>query len=351
MHKLQRRYIFVTSVAALAIANPARAELPQLRVQAGGFDFWLQAGAAAQGAVFDEDSNTTKSPDGTVDIFARLNAAWTSPGGVIIGANIEQNNQNRETESLDTGEVYGFVASDFGRVEVGSQDGPADTLAFHAPVVALGQVRGDFARYAGSQALLSALDTRDSFKVIYLSPPVSGFRAGVSWSPKFQQNKNAVNPRSRVIVRDAVELGAQFQRPVGDWIVGLSGGYAFGKADPITTRADLNSWSVGAETRKGPLRIGAAYVKRGNSNRLEGDFNQDEINGGVGWVADKWGVSFSGAATRSTGQTNRLFGIGGFYAITPNIQIRSDVVNFRERRTGRADVKGTVGLVELQITI
>jgi Gram-negative porin len=347
----RRKLALIGCCAALAIVSPAHAEVPQLRIQSGGFDLWLQGGVAAQGAVFDEESSTRNSPDAEFDIFARLNAEWTSPGGVVIGANIEQTNQARATESLNTGEVYGFVASDFGRVEVGEQDGPADTLAFHAPVIALGQVRGDFSRYAGSQALLSALDTRDAFKVIYLSPPISGFRAGVSWSPKFRQNRRATNPRSRVIVRDAIELGAQFQQPAGDWILGLSGGYAFGNADPITTRADLGSWSLGAEGRKGPLRIGLAYVRRGSSNRLDRGFDQREVNAGVGWIADRWGVSFSGAATRAAGQSNRLFGLGGFYAITPNVQIRADVVNFREQRAGRTTDKGTVGLVELQFTI
>lgn len=343
--------LLVASSAVLALHAPARAELPQLRYQTGGFDFWLQAGVAAQGAVYDDDGAVTKSPDGMVDVFARLNAEWTSPGGVIIGANIEQTNQARETETLNTGEVYGFVASDFGRVEVGKQDGPADTLAFHAPVIGLGQVRGDFSRYAGSQALLSALDTRDAFKVIYLSPPIKGLRAGVSWSPKFRQNSAAANPRSRVNLKDAIEIGAQFQQPLGNWIVGLSGGYAFGNADPLTTRADLNSWSLGAEGRKGPLRIGGAFVRRGDSNRLDRNFDQREVNGGVSWVEDKWGVSVSASSTRATGQTNRLIGLGGYYALTPNVQIRADVVNFRERRSGRATDDGLVGLVELQFTI
>lgn len=243
-----------------AFATPAMAQIPELRIQSGGFDLRLTGGAAVQGAIFDDDDPTTENNDGTVDLFARLNGEWTSDDGILIGANVEISNRKRETETLNTGEIYGFVASDYGRLEVGLQDGPADVLAFHAPVIGLGQIRGDASRYAGSQALLSALDTRDAFKVIYLSPPVSGFRAGVSWSPRFRQNKDALNPRARTIVKNPVELGAQFQQPVGDWILGLSGGYAFGNADPITTRADLSSWSVGTEARRGPLRLGGAYV-------------------------------------------------------------------------------------------
>lgn len=330
---------------------PATAEIPQLRIQSGGFDIRLSGGAAAQGAVFDDNDPRTDGSDGEIDLFARLNAEWTSPDGIIIGANIEQTNQQRETESLNTGEVYGFVASDYGRIEVGKQDGPADTLSLNAPVIALGQVRGDFSRYAGTQALLRAQDTRDAFKVIYLSPPISGLRGGVSWSPRVRQNSSAADPRARIILDDAFEFGLQYQRPVGEWILGFSGGYAIGEARAITTRQSLSSWSIGSEARRGPLRIGAAYVDRGSSNRLENDFDQWEVNGGVAWVEERWGVSASAAFTEARTQSNRLFGIGAFYSLTPNIQLRSDIVHFRERRAGLPAENGIVALAEIQFSI
>ena len=345
----------IASVAALGgaalVSSPAAAQVPELRLQSGGFDIRVTGGAAVQGALFDDEDPATDSTDGTFDLFARINAEWTSPSGILIGANVEASNRDRETETLNTGEIFGFVATDYGRVEVGLQDGPADTLAFHAPVIALGQVRGDASRYAGTQALLSALDTRDAFKVIYLSPPVGGFRAGASWSPRVRQNGNAANPLARVIVRDAVELGAQYQQPAGEWILGFSGGYAFGNADPITTRADLSSWSIGSEARRGPMRFGVAYVDRGDSNRLDRGFDQWEVNAGVSWVEDDWGASFSAAATNATGLDVRSFGLGGFYALTRNIQLRSDIVQFRERRAGLPTVNGLVAVLELQLSI
>lgn len=349
------KHLFLAGAATLAIAlaaAPAAAQtIPELRLQSGGFDLRLTAGVAVQGALFDDDDPATGNSDATIDLFGRLNAEWTSPDGLLIGANVELSNQRRETESLETGEIYGFVASELGRFEVGRQDGPADVLAFHAPVIALGQVRGDASRYGAAQALLSALDTRDAFKLIYLSPPINGIRAGISWSPKFQQNENAANPRARTIVRDAIELGVQFQQPVGDWIVGLSGGYATGDADPITRRADLNSWSVGTELRRGPLRLGGAYVRRGDSNRLDRNFNQWEINGGVSWVEDKWGAAFSAATTQARTQSSRSFGIGGYYALSRNLQLRSDLVQYRERRLALPTVNGVVAILELQFAI
>lgn len=336
---------------ALGCSSAALAELPRLEYQSGGFDIRLTGGVAGQVGAFDEDRISDKSSDAELDLFARLNAQWTSPDGIVIGVNLEQTNRSRESEVLQAGELYGFVASDYGRLEVGQQDGPADTLAFAAPLVALGQVRGEFSRYAGTQALLRALDTRDAFKVIYLSPPIGGLRGGVSWSPKVRQGSDAVDPRDRVLVDDAVELGLQYQQPVGDWIVGASAGYAFGEADPITTRADLSSWSVGAEARRGPLRIGGAYVDRGDSNRLVRGFDQTEVNGGVGWIESDWGVAGSLAVTKASDRKNRLIGAGGFYRLTPNIELRADVVQFRETFRNLAANDGIVGVLELQLTI
>jgi len=339
--------------AVMLAAGAAHADegLPRLQVQWEGFDIRLTGGAAAQGAVFNDDDPATDSPDAKVDLFARINAQWTSPDGIIIGFNAEQNSRRRASEVLEAGEIYGFVASDYGRVEVGLQDGPADTLAFAAPLVALGQVRGEFSRYAGSQALLRALDTQDAFKVIYLSPPIGGLRGGVSWSPKVRRNATAVDSRDRIEVNDAFEFGLQYQLPVGDWILGASGGYATGKADPLTTRADLDSWSVGAEVRRGPLRIGGAYVDRGDSNRLDRGFDQWEVNGGVGWVTPEWGVAGSAACTKASDRKNRLFGVGGFYQLHPNIQLRADVVQFREERFGISADDGIVSIVEVAFTI
>jgi predicted porin len=337
----------------LTSATAARADegLPRLEVQWQGLDIRLSGGAAAQGAVFNDDEVTTGSPDAQIDLFARLNAQWTSPDGILVGINVEQNSRRRASEVLEAGEIYGFVASDYGRVEVGLQDGPADTLAFAAPLVALGQVRGEFSRYAGTQALLRALDTQDAFKVIYLSPPVAGLRGGVSWSPKVRRNADAVNLRERIEVNNAFEFGLQYQQPVGDWILGASAGYATGEADPLTTRADLNSWSVGAEARKGPLRIGGAYVDRGDSNRLDRGFDQWEVNGGVGWVTPEWGVAGSVAYTKASDRDNRLFGVGGFYQLHPNIQVRADVVQFREEQLLIGVNDGVAAVMEVLFTI
>ncbi len=338
-------------IAILTLAGPAPAwaEIPKLGIELDDLDLRLTLNAAVQSALIEENSDTEAEVQ--LDLSAQARADWRLSSDTKLGMKVEFSNDDRNSETLETGEIYGYLSSKFGRLEVGKQDGPADTLSFAAPVIALGQVRGDFSRYAGSQALLKPLDTRDSFKIIYLTPQIEGVSGGISWSPHFRRNADSPDLRSRVLVNNAIELGLQYEKPVGDWTLGVSGGYVTGNADPVTERADLNSWSVGAKMNRGSLRIGSAYVHRGNSKRRERDFDQWEWNGGIGWVEDRWGIVGSGAITRSSETRNFLLGVGGFYTLAPNLQLRSDIVRFHERRLGGDLDKGTVMLMELQLKI
>lgn len=343
--------ILAISLAFVCITPPAYSQIPQLRIQTDQFDLRLTTKVAGQVAVIDKDDNENRATDGDFDLSIRVDGKWATPSDIDVGIKVELANKRRATEEFETGEIYAYATTKMGQFEFGRQDGPADTLSFGAPVIALGQIRGDFSRYAGSQALLKPLDTRDSFKLIYMSPNLGGLRAGISWSPDFRQNSNEAEPRSRISLRNAIELGVQSEQKIGGWRLGLSGGYAFGKADPVTTRAGLNSWSIGTRARRGPLRLGAAYVRRGDSNRLERGFDQWELNGGLGWVEDNWGLAGSSAMTTAYNRSNFLIGLGGFFVLTPNLRLQSDLVQFREKRAGQITDQGFVGILELQLKI
>jgi Gram-negative porin len=339
--------IALASLLPTAAAHAAIPELPELRLERGGLDIRLGGVVSGQTALVEENRPGKARLATGYDASVRINAEWVTKGGLLFGAYVDQGRISRETEVLQTGEAFGFVSSDFGRVEVGLQDGGNEQLAFRAPIVGLGQVRGDFSRYAGSQALLVSPDSGDAFKIVYLSPPVAGFRAGVSWAPKFQRNQRDPDPTDRIIVRDVIEIGGSFQQPVGDWVLGVSSGYVTGRAAPETGRRGLKSWNVGLDVRNGPLRIGGSFVDRGDSNRRTPGFNQREISAGVAWVKPRWGASASIARTSASTERNRLVAVGGYYALNRNIQIRADITRFVERDVGSTPRRGVVGLLEL----
>jgi hypothetical protein len=287
--------------------------------------------ASVQGATFKDGPQGDSDSGSNVFAFARLNLEWISDTGRVYGLRAESQDGTRRSEALAADEIYAYFASELGRFELGRQDGAADVMSFHAPVIALGQIRGDFSEYAGFNASLSPTDTRDSPKLVYLSPPVQGFRFGVSYAPEFTINEHAANPRRRTIQDDAIEAAAQYSRPIGrDWSLGASVSMARGSADPETERHDLSAWSTGLELRREELVIGAAYVDNGDSNDL-GHVNEREVNAGVAWRSDRWGAALSRAHNKSIPVDLSLTGVGGYYSINDHIVLRGDAVFIDER--------------------
>lgn len=300
-----------------------------LSVANGNFTLVGHAALSFQAARFSPLPGGPVTTDTQVDGTVRLTLEYKSDNAVLFGMRGEIDTGNDAINDFERDEFYVYMASDWGRVELGENDGPADTLSFSAPRIGHGQIRGDFARYTGAVALLTPYDSRDSAKISYFSPPLYGFRAGVSYSPEFTLNTKDINPRRRTIQNDVVELGMQYVRPVGDWVVGVSGARVSGTADPATFRNDIDSWSVGMELRRGELTLGAAYVDRKDSNFL-GVNGAEEINFGAKWVRNRWRVAASAALTKSGSGTGKILGIGGEYALTDTIYMRVDVVNINE---------------------
>lgn len=274
-------------------------------------------------------------------------AEWETDSGLLFGLRGELDTGNTDIDNFERDELYAYVAADWGRIEAGENDGPADTLSFHAPTLGLGQVRGDFGRYTGSVALLSPYDSRDAMKVSYYAPPVNGFSAGVSWSPEFTSNEDAANPRSRVIQNDVYEIGGQYVRPVGNWIAGVSAAYVSGSADPVTDRADLESWSLGTELRRGKLTLGGAYVDRGRSSLRPNADTEDEWNVGAAWEEDRWEGALSYAVTTQGEDVDHRVGLGIDFDLSRYVYVRTDVVRLVSERPTIENRDGWVVLTEL----
>lgn len=338
-------------IGALALGGGAQA---QVSVGRDGVTFehgaWTASGRAAiagQVAAFEPIMGGDQDTAFEFDASALITIQYEAANGYLFGVRSEIDTGNRRVEEFERDEIYAFAATEWGRLEVGENDGPADTLSFHAPVVGLGQVRGDFARYTGSVALLSPVDSRDSFKVTYLSPPQRGVRLGVSYAPNFRLNADAADPRDRFIQEDVVEFAAQHVRSLGAWVAGVSGAYVTGAADQRTEREDIESWSVGGQVARGPLIVGAAYVDRGRSNLRSTADPRAEVNAGVSWRADRWVAAASYAETREEDEVERRYGLGGEFEITRDVYVRADFVRLTDNRDFAADREGWVGLTEI----
>jgi hypothetical protein len=330
---------------ALTAAAPAGA----LEYQAGEVNIDVILAASVQGASYEDGPDGQSDSDSSLLAFARLNFEWISDAGRVYGVRVEAQDGSRSSEDLDADEIYAYFASELGRFELGRQDGASDVMSFHAPIVALGQIRGDFSEYAGINASLSPTDTRDSPKLVYLSPPVRGLRVGVSYAPEFTVNQDAENPLRRIVQENAIEAAAQYVRPLAkNWTLGASVALARGNSEPETERRDLSSWSTGLELRREELVIGAAYVDNGDSNDPT-PVDEREWNAGIAWRAERWGAAFSWARNESIPLDFSLVGVGGFYSINEHVVLRADAVLIDERPRGGAG--GTYHVVLFEVGV
>ncbi|MEO0712646.1 MAG: porin [Pseudomonadota bacterium] len=339
--------------AALMVATPATGEITfgedGLTGDFGKVQLRGRFGASVQGAVFDpvEDPNAGTETDAEIDGSARLSLEYTADNAWVFGAIADIDTAQEQVEAFERDEFYVYAASQFGRVEVGENDGPADTLSFHAARVGLGQVRGVSARYTGTVALLSPFDSQDAAKITYLSPPIEGLRFGVAYAPEFEINADDPNPSRRTIQEDVIEFGAQYVQPVGEFVLGGSAAYVAGSSDPVTGREDIESWSVGVEARRGKLTAAAAFVDRGRSNLLPTSDTESEWNAGVSWREEGWAVAASVAIGDENGGTVSRSGVGGEYDITTNIHVAADAVLLNTEDAFGNSEDGAVGLVEV----
>lgn len=143
-----------------------------------------------------------------------------------------------------------FLQGNWGRVEMGDQDGAADQLFFGAPYdygPAYGQGSGadgdimfrwanpvGFANLSsniGATPLygwnVKAIDSSDMTKFTYLTPVISGFRAGFSYAPGGEQNGflNSTGPNARS------------NRTLTNFTSIASTGAVFGAANPAALQA------------------------------------------------------------------------------------------------------------------
>lgn len=338
---------------AMLMAAPASAQIrvggDGLTAKAGPVTLRGRFAVAAQGAVFQPTGNQQAETAGEVDGSALVTVEYEARNGVFIGVRTEVDTGNQEIGDFERDELYGYIATEYGRLEVGENDGAADLLAEHAPTVGLGQVRGDFARYTGSIALLSPFDSRDAFKVSYFSPPVAGVSLGVSYAPRFAANTDAPDPEDQTLQRNVVEAGVHYVRPVGRWVIAAAGTFVTGNAAEETNRADIRSWSVGATASRGNWSLGPAFVDRGRSNLRPTADLEREVNAGVRWAKGRWAVAASYAVTLEEDERAHRVGAGVEVDLHRNAYVRADIVGLLDQEDGDPNEFGFVALSEIGV--
>ena len=330
-------------VAAGLIAGPAMAQL-ELEVSA---EFYWEIGFKDDDV--DDDDNFDMQNEGEM----QFTFTGTADNGLRYGFQFDLDDIATD-DGVEVDETFLFVQGNFGRIELGDNDGAHGNLRFFIPTVGIGGIDGGYGDYLGvGQTLQSdnAIDTADSTKVLYQTTGIDlgGFVFGVSYAPDVasEENEFGVDLGNDVDVdRDSpggdtfengIEVGARWAGSFGDFDVGVGGGYTHGSSNDGTVE-DINAFTIGTEVGFGGFTFGAQFAYEGEGGS---GFRVDDLLGtSAGFEHDNfWRVT--GGATYETGPWG--FGINAFWAQVDDITVPGDP------DSGDADEFGIGGSVAYQL--
>jgi outer membrane protein OmpU len=298
---MRKTLLATSSIVAFALAGPAYAADPLaleikggMRAQIGQYDF--------------DQSNGTGRGYGmsTPNVEINFTAKGKADNGMSYGVTIESAGNTGAPD-----EAYMFASGDWGRIELGNQDGAADRMVVSGATALVatkslagglgsrqywgGAVAAAFTnldRYDGSGNGTGLTLTGDDTKLIYFTPRFSGFQAGASLTPSVG-NPTGQAPRVEGAVQNVLELGANYVGEFSGAKVTVAGTYQQGDAGTPSTTKDHQNWTIGAVVNVAGFNVGAGYQDLEDSSTAVGtNLDAGKIwNVGVGYMTGPWGVS------------------------------------------------------------
>lgn len=337
-------------LGALAL-NGTPAAAAEMTVGVGGY-------IAFQAGFFDDDRDDGSNRDLRNETEIHVRADGRADNGLQYGARVEL--QATTDDGLDTDESLLYVAGTWGRVELGDEDGAADSLTVFAPTVGIGQHDGDFDDWIPeTEVAFEPFDTDDSTKVSYYTPRIAGVQFGASWAPELNSEGEDVvlvdtftADRPDNTQQDMIELGLNYETQFRGFGVLVGGAWVFGNAKDGSDREDTNAWSIGTQVSYAGFTVGGGWVDNGESDLpLAADGDVTSWNIGLAYENGPVGVATSYVSTERDGTglfDTDLYSLGATYAVAPGLSVSADGAYFD---TGDSPTgEGYLLIVESRIT-
>lgn len=343
--------LLLTSVAVSGLAlaaTPARAEVElELGGYFKGYMAWVDQDEVPGSELNDIDM--------VRDTEVHFGGETTLDNGLTVGAHIEADADGGDGFGVD--ESYLYMSGDWGRVNVGAEDGAAYLLQVAAPSAdsnydGLRQFVSPFNSTVAGVDLNTdyAVDpSGKADKLTYLSPVFNGFQAGVTFSPDTDSAGSFGIGTDDVAgeIGRTYELAARYEGEFNNIGLILGAGYSYGELEDEATADDDDRqvWNVGLDLDVGPVGVGAAYV---SDNLANEDDESDTIVVGVDYTTGpfKIGASYLNEDRENDQELDRYSG-GVNYEYGPGMSFRGTLtfVDAEEDGTGGDDADGVALLV------
>jgi outer membrane protein OmpU len=318
--------------ASLLFAGAARAQDGGLEVILGGFTEF--GGLAATDDTLDnQNKNQNYAFFMDNEIIVRVNGV--TDGGINYGSKIEI----EAGSDLDTGpnavsldEAGLFFSGNFGRVELGSEDGAEDNMLVdqNDAQAGTGGLDGD----TQNLGRVDFTDTSDDIKATYFTPRIAGFQLGFSWTPDGDDNENGLGNTAFTGVGDQRKnIGAGGVNWVGvlgpvDLTLSATGLFAEVKGgnaahDDADFKNNQRAFAVGGLLGFGGLSFGAGYKKQ-HGPTDDSDFDMVAFGLAYGFGPANVSVGYERDWNQNIDDAN-IFVVSGDLGVLPGVTLKGDV--------------------------
>jgi hypothetical protein len=348
--------------AATLFASAAHAEGPAVTL--GGFvDF--------QAGYVDQDLDATGTVGGRDlkfqnDTEVHVKVDGKADNGLGYGAVIELEadvTADNDGEGLNADKTYLFLESNFGRVELGNNLAPTQTMKVDASTFShgTGGVDSDFYDFVGGTAgFIVAPDlplnnaaniAEDATKVVYYTPRAGGFQGGVSFTPDSGNGGTAAGFSTDANAgqfENVFDLGVNYTGQYDQVGIAASATGSFGSAE-AAGQEDLEAYALGLNLSYLGFTAGGSYGDWQDSiaNNVDASF----WNVGLGYETGPFGASVSYFDSEAgTNEFSNLI-VGADYKLAPGLVPYVEVNFFDLDAAGTlADNEGTAVLAGTQLT-
>lgn len=358
---MKKLLLATTAAAALTLgASAARAEID---LDLGGF-FKGYAGYANQ-----DEAPGTSNRDFSIKRKSQVyfTGETTLDNGLTVGFNselIQENSQNNlapnaiaagSNNDAKTEESYLYMSGNWGRVNLGRENGAAYLLQVAAPAAdsnidgmdidfsfvdlasatAFGQVDQDY-QHSGPLNGQAGREAQYADKITYLTPKFNGFQAGVTYTPSYdslnQSNYFGSQPGNLVggfehVMEGAVRYDGEYSG-VG---IHLGGGYTSAQQQiEIAGSDDYNEWNAGAKFTWEGFGFGGAYKSDNGGVGTGADHNDWTVGADYTYGAYTFGATYFNAEADDLGGSNELdrYTVGASYTYGPGMSFRGAVAYY-----------------------
>jgi outer membrane protein OmpU len=356
--------LLLTTAACGLVLSAAPASAEGIELDFGGY-------FKGYGAFVDQDE-TAGSPVNDFDMIRETEIHFggetTLDNGLTVGAHFEL--EADSGDALDVEESYVYFSGSWGRVNVGAEDGAGYLLQVAAPS-ADSNIDG-IRQYVqpvnygtlGVTGATGGIDydmdiTGKDDKITYLSPIMSGFQVGVTFSP----DSDDASEVGGVGLDDqadtagmAYEAAVRYEGELSGVGVVAGAGYALveNENETAATADDRTAWNVGVDLNMGPFGLGAIYTEDNGGAFATNDSTEEEtFVVGVDYTtgAFKLGASYltqDNTLAVQDLETDR-YSAGVTYTYGPGMTFRGSLGYVEHEAAGNVDADATYVTLGTQI--